>query len=99
MLSPSFSFCWCCTGALAAVGLLPGKGMWNPEDALIGDAARREVVEETGAVLRADASPLLVSVDVHGIPPRRDEPFHLGHDLIFRFQAEVGCVPAFRRGA
>jgi 8-oxo-dGTP pyrophosphatase MutT (NUDIX family) len=66
--------------------LLPG-GHVEPEDALIGDAGRREVVEETGAILTADSSPLLAGVDVHGIPPRHDEPFHLHHDLIFRFQA------------
>ena len=74
--------------------LLPG-GHVELEDALIGDAARREVVEETGAVLRADKAPLLVGVDVHGIPQRRDEPFHLHHDLIFRFQAESdACQPS-----
>ena len=66
--------------------LLPG-GHVEPEDARIGDAGRREVVEETGALLRADPSPMLAGVDVHGIPPRRDEPFHLHHDLIFCFQA------------
>jgi len=66
--------------------LLPG-GHVESDDPLIGDAGRREVVEETGAILHADSSPLLVGVDVHGIPPRRDEPFHLHHDLIFRFQA------------
>ncbi len=67
--------------------LLPG-GHVEPDDVLIGDAGSREVVEETGAILRADpVPPLLAGVDVHGIPPRRDEPFHLHHDLIFRFQA------------
>ncbi|MGA2132241.1 MAG: NUDIX domain-containing protein [Bryobacteraceae bacterium] len=66
--------------------LLPG-GHVEPEDAAIGDAGRREVVEETGAILVADSNPLLIGVDVHGIPPRRDEPFHLHHDLAFRFQA------------
>jgi 8-oxo-dGTP pyrophosphatase MutT (NUDIX family) len=66
--------------------LLPG-GHVEPDDALIGDAGRREVVEETGAILRADSAPLLVGVDVHGIPPRRDEPFHLHHDLIFLFHS------------
>ena len=66
--------------------LLPG-GHVEPDDPVIGDAARREVIEETGAVLRADPPPLLVGVDVHGIPVRRDELFHLHHDLIFRFQA------------
>jgi len=67
--------------------LLPG-GHVEPEDAAIGDAGRREVVEETGAVLAPDPAPLLIGVDVHGIPPRRDEAFHLHHDLMFRFQAD-----------
>jgi 8-oxo-dGTP pyrophosphatase MutT (NUDIX family) len=67
--------------------LLPG-GHVEPEDPLIGDAARREVIEETGAILCADASPLLVGVDVHPIPARPDELFHLHHDLIFRLQAQ-----------
>jgi 8-oxo-dGTP pyrophosphatase MutT (NUDIX family) len=66
--------------------LLPG-GHVELDDPRIGDTARREVIEETGAILAADSSPLLVGVDVHGIPPRRDEPFHLHHDLIFRFHA------------
>jgi 8-oxo-dGTP pyrophosphatase MutT (NUDIX family) len=66
--------------------LLPG-GHVEADDPFIGDAGRREVVEETGAILRADPAPLLVGVDVHGIPPRRDEPYHLHHDLVFRFQA------------
>jgi len=66
--------------------LLPG-GHVEPEDPVIGDAARREVIEETGAILAEDPTPMLAGVDVHGIPPRRDEPFHLHHDLIFRFEA------------
>jgi len=74
--------------------LLPG-GHVEPDDPLIGDAARREVVEETGAILRADAAPRLVGVDVHGIPPRPGELFHLHHDLIFRFQADSDtCRPS-----
>jgi len=66
--------------------LLPG-GHVEADDPEIGDAGRREVVEETGAILLPDPAPLLVGIDVHGIPPRRDEPFHSHHDLIFRFQA------------
>jgi 8-oxo-dGTP pyrophosphatase MutT (NUDIX family) len=73
--------------------LLPG-GHVEPDDPVIGDTGRREVVEETGAVLRADWPPLLVGVDVHGIPVRRDEPFHLHHDLIFRFQAASDAFQA-----
>jgi len=65
--------------------LLPG-GHVEPQDAAIGDAARREVVEETGVLLAAGIPPL-VGADVHGIPPKRGEPYHLHHDLIFFFQA------------
>lgn len=67
--------------------LLPG-GHVEPEDGEIWDTARREVREETGAVLAVDNRPPLVGIDVHGIPPSRREPFHLHHDLIFAFQAE-----------
>jgi 8-oxo-dGTP pyrophosphatase MutT (NUDIX family) len=66
--------------------LLPG-GHVEMEDAAIGQTARREVVEETGAVLLPAESAVLVSLDVHGIPPKRGEPYHLHHDLVFRFQA------------
>jgi 8-oxo-dGTP pyrophosphatase MutT (NUDIX family) len=66
--------------------LLPG-GHVEPEDAEIWDAARREVVEETGAVLAAEDRPALISLDVHGIPPKRSEPYHLHHDLVFFFRA------------
>ena len=89
-----------CTGAVLAPGgnavllvhhrrldrwLLPG-GHVEMLDATIGDVARREVVEETGALL-AGAAPLLVGVDVHPIPPNKREPLHLHHDLIFAFRA------------
>jgi len=74
--------------------LLPG-GHVEPDDRRIGDAAQREVVEETGAELLEDGAPRLVGVDVHGIPPRPDEVFHLHHDLIFQFQAaSEECHPS-----
>ena len=66
--------------------LLPG-GHVEREDAVIWDTARREVIEETGADLDPDAEPALVSLDVHGIPPKRSEPYHLHHDLVFQFRA------------
>jgi len=66
--------------------LLPG-GHVEPEDAAIWDAARREVREETGADLGPDPAPPLVSLDVHGIPAKGREPYHLHHDLIFLFRA------------
>jgi 8-oxo-dGTP pyrophosphatase MutT (NUDIX family) len=78
--------------------LLPG-GHVEPDDGRIQDAARREVVEETGAQLDALPDGLLTGLDVHGIPPKRDEPFHLHHDLIFGFRAiseVIECSPESR---
>jgi 8-oxo-dGTP pyrophosphatase MutT (NUDIX family) len=66
--------------------LLPG-GHVEPKDAEIWDAARREVVEETGAVLLPDPAPPLAGLDVHGTPPNGREPYHLHHDLLFSFRA------------
>lgn len=66
--------------------LLPG-GHVEGHDEQIWDTARREVTEETGAVLIEAPRPALIGIDVHGIPPGRREPFHLHHDLIFAFRA------------
>jgi 8-oxo-dGTP pyrophosphatase MutT (NUDIX family) len=81
--------------------LLPG-GHVEPEDAEIWDAARREVVEETGAELLPDPAPRLVGLDVHGIPAKRAEPYHLHHDLLFAFRAagdDIVCSPESREVA
>ncbi len=68
--------------------LLPG-GHVEAGDETSADAARREVIEETQAVLDPAFSPFLAGMDVHGIPgkPSKCEPYHLHHDLIFAFQA------------
>ena len=69
--------------------LLPG-GHVEPEDPDIRAAGRREVIEETGAILAPDPpEPSLAGLDVHGIPVhrKRDDPYHLHHDLLFAFQA------------
>jgi 8-oxo-dGTP pyrophosphatase MutT (NUDIX family) len=66
--------------------LLPG-GHVDREDDEIWGSARREVIEETGAQLAADGRPRLAGLDVHGIPLKHGEPYHLHHDLIFQFQA------------
>jgi len=71
--------------------LLPG-GHLEAGDASIWDAARREVVDETGADLLPAAQPALVSLDVHGIPARPWEPYHLHHDLIFLWRARSEAV-------
>jgi len=78
--------------------LLPG-GHVEPEDEFAWDSARREVIEETSAELVADAAPMLAGMDVHGIPARGEEPYHLHHDLIFAFRAaddRVLCSPESR---
>jgi 8-oxo-dGTP pyrophosphatase MutT (NUDIX family) len=67
--------------------LLPG-GHVEDEDATLGATARREANEETGALLAPAASARLVGMDVHGIPAKKREPFHLHHDLIFALRAE-----------
>jgi 8-oxo-dGTP pyrophosphatase MutT (NUDIX family) len=66
--------------------LLPG-GHVEGSDVTLSDTARREAMEET-AVLIAEAGPAsLAGMDVHAIPARKGEPFHLHHDLIFAFAA------------
>jgi 8-oxo-dGTP pyrophosphatase MutT (NUDIX family) len=64
--------------------LLPG-GHVEPSDISINAAARREVIEETGATLEEFS--FLAGADVHGIPGKGHEPYHLHHDLLFRFHA------------
>ena len=66
--------------------LLPG-GHVEAGDPEIWDAARREVIEETGAALTDDPAPPLAGLDVHGIPAGKGEPYHLHHDMLFTFRA------------
>lgn len=67
--------------------LLPG-GHVEDDDKKIWSTARREAVEETGVILADDGRPRLVGIDVHGIPGKGREPYHLHHDLMFRFVAQ-----------
>ena len=67
--------------------LLPG-GHVEEDDVTLAAAARREAHEETGVLLEASTSGRLVGMDVHGIPARKREPFHLHHDLIFALAAQ-----------
>jgi 8-oxo-dGTP pyrophosphatase MutT (NUDIX family) len=66
--------------------LLPG-GHVEESDVTLSDTARREAIEETAVEIQAAGSALLAGMDVHAIPARKREPFHLHHDLIFVFSA------------
>jgi 8-oxo-dGTP pyrophosphatase MutT (NUDIX family) len=66
--------------------LLPG-GHVEESDVTLGDTARREAIEETDVRIQATGPTRLAGMDVHGIPARKGEPFHLHHDLIFVFSA------------
>lgn len=73
--------------------LLPG-GHVEPEDDTLPHAAAREAAEETGVQLSTVEESVLVNVDVHGIPPKRGEPYHLHHDLVFAFRASAEQISA-----
>jgi 8-oxo-dGTP pyrophosphatase MutT (NUDIX family) len=66
--------------------LLPG-GHVEYDDPDIWHTARREVVEETGVLLAEQVPAILAGLDVHGIPAKHSEPYHLHHDLVFHFRA------------
>jgi 8-oxo-dGTP pyrophosphatase MutT (NUDIX family) len=67
--------------------LLPG-GHVEENDVTLSDTAKREAIEETAVRIADSSAGTLVGMDVHGIPTRKHEPFHLHHDLIFAFTAE-----------
>ena len=68
--------------------LLPG-GHVEPSDSTIDAAAAREVLEETGVSV---ANGKLAGADVHGIPAKGREPYHLHHDVLFSFRAEAEAL-------
>jgi 8-oxo-dGTP pyrophosphatase MutT (NUDIX family) len=67
--------------------LLPGGHVEAGFDGNVSETALREAEEETGAQIDSSLLPQLVGIDVHGIPGRKKEPYHLHHDLIFSFRA------------
>ncbi len=74
----------------------PTLGLWlqpgghiEAQDISAVEAARREVIEETGVLARLDA--VLFDVDVHEIPARQSQPEHRHFDL--RFLALVEGQP------
>jgi 8-oxo-dGTP pyrophosphatase MutT (NUDIX family) len=66
--------------------LLPG-GHVEEDDVTLSDTARREAMEETAVQIAAAGPAILAGMDVHAIPSRKSEPYHLHHDLIFAFSA------------
>src|SRR5580698_1271064 len=66
--------------------LLPG-GHVEEEDTSLAAAAAREAHEETLVRIAYARVSRLAGIDVHGIPPKKKEPFHLHHDLIWCFRA------------
>ena len=71
--------------------LMPG-GHVEAADASLADAARREVLEETGVELDTTAPAPLIGIDVHGIPSNGREPYHLHHDLLCLFRAKSTTI-------
>jgi 8-oxo-dGTP pyrophosphatase MutT (NUDIX family) len=68
--------------------LLPG-GHVEVSDEDLATTAAREAEEETLVQIDPETVPRLAGIDVHGIPPKRkrNEPYHLHHDLIWTFTA------------
>jgi 8-oxo-dGTP pyrophosphatase MutT (NUDIX family) len=64
----------------------PG-GHIEPADTSLAAAARREVAEEVGLALAADAAAKIFDLDIHTIPARKDEPAHEHFDVRYCFQS------------
>jgi 8-oxo-dGTP pyrophosphatase MutT (NUDIX family) len=66
--------------------LQPG-GHVEPGDGGLVEAARREVLEETGLEELDDAAPGAFDLDVHPIPARGERPPHFHFDVRFLFRS------------
>jgi 8-oxo-dGTP pyrophosphatase MutT (NUDIX family) len=66
--------------------LLPG-GHVEDYDRSLADAAAREANEETHVRIDPSRAAFLAGIDVHGIPAKKKQPYHLHHDLIWCFHA------------
>jgi len=66
---------------------LPPGGHVEESDTSLAAAAAREAQEETLVRIDGGWAVRLAGIDVHGIPAKPTEPFHLHHDLIWCFRA------------
>jgi len=75
--------------------LQPG-GHVEPDDANIFDAAAREVHEETGVIDFdwARGEPAIFDVDIHAIPPIKDDPAHEHFDVRVLVTAHTEAIAA-----
>ena len=64
----------------------PG-GHIEPDDVDLQSAARRELSEEVGLDLPADATGTIFDLDIHAIPARKSEPAHEHFDVRYLFRA------------
>lgn len=71
--------------------LLPG-GHIEKSDPYLAATAAREAAEETMVQIDFSRTPRLAGIDVHGIPAKKAEPFHLHHDLIWCFRAVTADI-------
>ena len=72
--------------ARLGIWVQPG-GHIDASDLTLIDAARREIVEETGLTRMTPAADGLVDVDIHEFGASGDQPEHLHYDLRFAFVA------------
>ena len=71
--------------------LQPGGHCDGDEDFLA--VAQKEVFEETGIRAQPLTPSLIFDVDVHLIPPRKNEPCHYHYDVRFLFEADDQLAP------
>jgi 8-oxo-dGTP pyrophosphatase MutT (NUDIX family) len=79
--------------ALLGIWVQPG-GHVDPDDTSLLEAARREIVEETGLDTLHPVVDGIADIDIHRFGPSGDQPEHLHFDIRFAFVAEhEGLAP------
>jgi 8-oxo-dGTP pyrophosphatase MutT (NUDIX family) len=73
--------------ARLGIWVQPG-GHVDPGDPSLLEAARREIVEETGIARLHPVTEGLVDIDIHRFEPSGDQPEHLHFDVRFAFVAD-----------